>query len=126
MRFDFDDEQREIKDTARQFLSARFKPETVRRLAEEGSYDDALWSEVSELGWPGIAIGEEHGGQGLGMVELVILCEELGYACAPLPFLANAAAGIALELAGSNEQRAAHLPGIASGTARGAIAGKSV
>jgi alkylation response protein AidB-like acyl-CoA dehydrogenase len=126
MRFDFDDEQREIKDTARQFLSSRFKPETVRRLAEEGTYDDALWSEVSELGWPGIAIGEEHGGQGLGTIELVILCEELGYACAPLPFLANAAAGIALELAGSNEQRAAHLPGIASGSARGAIAGKSV
>jgi alkylation response protein AidB-like acyl-CoA dehydrogenase len=126
MRFDFDDEQREIKDTARQFLSSRFKPETVRRLAEEGTYDDALWNEVSELGWPGIAIGEEHGGQGLGTIELVILCEELGYACAPLPFLANAAAGIALELAGSNEQRAAHLPGIASGSARGAIAGKSV
>ena len=126
MRFDFDDEQREIKDTARQFLSSRFKPETVRRLAEEGTYDDTLWNEVSELGWPGIAIGEEHGGQGLGTIELVILCEELGYACAPLPFLANAAAGIALELAGSNEQRAAHLPGIASGSARGAIAGKSV
>ena len=46
MRFDFDDEQREIKDTARQFLSARFKPEKVRELAEAGTYDDALWTEV--------------------------------------------------------------------------------
>jgi alkylation response protein AidB-like acyl-CoA dehydrogenase len=126
MRFDFDDEQREIKETARHFLGARFKPEVVRRLAEEGSYDDALWAEVSELGWPGIAIAEEHGGQGLGTVELVILCEELGYACAPLPFLANAAAGMAIELAGSDEQRAEHLPGIASGERRGAVAGKSV
>ena len=126
MRFDFDDEQREIKDTARQFLGARFKPEVVRRLAEDGAYDDALWAEVSELGWPGIAIAEEHGGHGLGTVELVILCEELGYACAPLPFLANAAAGLAIELAGSDEQRAEHLPGIASGERRGAVAGKSV
>ena len=126
MRFDFNDEQREIKDTARQFLGSRFKPEKVRALAEAGEYDDSLWSEVAELGWPGIAIAEEHGGQGLGMVELMILCEELGYACAPLPFLSNAAAGMALELAGSDEQRAAHLPGIASGEARGAIGGMGV
>ena len=69
MRFDFDDEQREIKDTARQFLATRFKPEKVRELAEAGTYDDSLWSEISELGWAGIAIDEEHGGQGLGMVD---------------------------------------------------------
>ena len=94
MRFDFDDEQSEIKDTARQFLGSRFKPEVVRELAEDGTYDDSLWTEVSELGWPGIAISEEYGGQGLGMVELMILCEELGYACAPLPFLSNACAGL--------------------------------
>lgn len=126
MRFDFDDEQREIKDTARQFLSSRFKPDVVRRLAEEDTYDEALWTEVSELGWPGIAISEEHGGQGLGTVELVVLCEELGYACAPLPFLSNAAAGLILEGAGSDEQRARHLPGIASGEARGSVGGIDV
>jgi len=126
MRFDFDDEQREIKETARQFLAARFKPEVVRRLAEEGTYDDALWAEVSQLGWPGIAISEEFGGQGLGMVELVILCEELGHACAPLPFLSNAGAGLALEHAGSDEQKGTYLPGIASGEGRGAIGGMGV
>jgi alkylation response protein AidB-like acyl-CoA dehydrogenase len=126
MRFDFDDEQAEIKETARQFLAARFNPEKVRELAESGSYEDSLWSEVSELGWPGIAIAEEHGGQGLGMIELVVLCEELGYACAPLPFFANAAAGIAIAGAGSDDQQAAWLPGIASGEARGAIGDESI
>ena len=105
MRFDFNDEQGEIKGTAKQFIASRFKPDKVRELAEAGSYDDALWTEVSELGWPGIAIAEEYGGQGLGMVELVVLCEELGFACAPLPFLSNAAAGLAIEAAGSDEQK---------------------
>ncbi|MFN8151565.1 MAG: acyl-CoA dehydrogenase family protein [Solirubrobacterales bacterium] len=121
MRFDFDDEQREIKDTARQFLGTRFKPEKVRELAEAGAYDDSLWTEISELGWAGIAIDEEHGGQGLGMVELMILCEELGYACAPLPFLSNACAGLVLDVAGSDEQKERWLPGIASGEGRGAF-----
>ena len=121
MEFDFNDEQREIKSTARDFLSSRFKPEKVRELAEsESPYDDALWKEISELGWPGIAIPEEHGGQGLGTVELVILQEELGYACAPSPFVSNAVAGIFISEAGSDEQKAAWLPGIASGDERGA------
>ena len=121
MEFDFNDEQREIKSTARDFLSSRFKPEKVRELAEsESPYDDALWKEISELGWPGIAIPEEHGGQGLGTVELVILQEELGYACAPSPFVSNAVAGIFISEAGSDEQKAAWLPGIASGAERGA------
>jgi alkylation response protein AidB-like acyl-CoA dehydrogenase len=122
MNFGFDDEQQEIKRTARDFLGSRFGAETVRRLAEARTYDDALWDEICELGWPGIAISEVHGGQGLGTVELVILCEELGYAVAPTPFLSNAAAGLAIQLAGSDAQRAQWLPGIASGEARGAAA----
>jgi alkylation response protein AidB-like acyl-CoA dehydrogenase len=122
MDFGFNDEQEEIKRTAHEFLSARFPPEKVRELAEARAYDDALWREICELGWPGIAIDEARGGQGLGMVELVILCEELGYACAPVPYLSNAAAGLAIEVAGSDEQREGWLPGITSGEARGAAA----
>ena len=80
----------------------------MRELAEsESPYDDALWKQMCELGWPGIAIAEEHGGQGLGMVELVILQEELGYACAPSPLISNAYAGAVIEAAGSDEQKAA-------------------
>ena len=97
---------------------ARFKPDTVRDLAEGERYDDAHWSELAELGWPGIFIDEEHGGQGLVLVELVILLEELGYTLAPVPFLSNAAAGLALQYAGSPEQKAQWLAGIASGEAR--------
>jgi alkylation response protein AidB-like acyl-CoA dehydrogenase len=122
MDFGFSDEQAAIKETAREMLAKRSPLAKVREAAESRSYDDGLWKEICELGWPGIAIAEEHGGQGLGMVGLAILCEELGYACAPSPFLSNASAGLFVEHAGSDEQRERWLSGIASGHERGATA----
>src|SRR5947208_2198399 len=89
----------------------------MRELAESKTYADDAWSEIAELGWPGIFIDEEHGGQGLGVLELVILLEELGYVLAPLPFLSNAAAGLIVQDAGATER----LPGVASGQQRGTV-----
>jgi len=88
---------------------------------EASAYDPALWRELGELGWPGIAVSEEHGGQGLGVVELAVLLEELGYACAPVPFLGSALAALTIEHAGSPEQQERWLPGLASGELRGAL-----
>src|SRR5947209_9118632 len=122
MNFDFTDDQRAIKSTAREFLSARFTAERVRQLAEAGEYDDALWTQIVELGWPGIFIPEHHGGQELGTVGIAILMEELGYALAPAPFFSNAAAGLLVAHAGSDEQRERYLPGVAGGDRRGAVA----
>ena len=121
MNFDFTDDQRSIKSTAKDFLAARFKADKLRALAEAGEYDDAIWNEMRELGWAGIFIDEEHEGQGLGMVELAILTEEMGYALAPSPFLSNAAAGLLIQHAGSEEQKQRWLPGIASGEALGTV-----
>src|SRR5215208_4356506 len=122
MDFGFNDEQQAIKETAREMLAKRAPLSKVREAAESRTYDDALWKEICELGWPGIATPEERGGQGLGMVELVILCEELGYACAPAPFLSNALAGLVIDAAGSDDQRDRWLGGISSGEGRGSIA----
>jgi alkylation response protein AidB-like acyl-CoA dehydrogenase len=120
VNFDFSDDQSAIKRTAHDLIAERFKPDTVRELAESERYDDAHWKEIADLGWAGIFLSEEHGGQDLGIVELAILAEELGYAAAPVPFLANAAAGLALQHAGTDAQRERWLPGIASGDTRGA------
>ncbi|MET0512116.1 MAG: acyl-CoA dehydrogenase family protein [Thermoleophilaceae bacterium] len=121
MNFDFSDDQHAIKRTAKDLLADRFKMERVRELAEAGEYDEGVWNELCELGWAGIFIDEKYGGQGLGIVELIILMEELGYALAPLPFLSNAAAGLVLQAAGSDEQKERWLPGIASGELRGTV-----
>ncbi|MEJ7570386.1 MAG: acyl-CoA dehydrogenase family protein [Gaiellaceae bacterium] len=111
MNFDFTDDQQAIKRTAKDLLAQRFKPDTVRELAEAQRYDDANWSELSELGWPGIFVDEEHGGQGLGTVELAVLLEELGYALAPLPCVCKPAGGGALAPRPRHRHRGGGPPG---------------
>src|ERR1700749_3591924 len=115
MDFGLTDDQRDIQRTARELLADRAKPERVREHAEAGTTDDGLWKELAELGWPGIAVAEEHGGQGLGTVELAILSEELGRTVAPVPFLPSAMAAALIQAAGSDDQRARWLPGLAAG-----------
>ena len=115
MHFDLSEDQKEIKGVARELLAARSPWPKVRAAAEGGAYDPALWAELVELGWPGIAVDETYGGQGLGTVELAVLLEELGFACAATPFLSTAAAAAAIQAAGTDAQRERWLPGLASG-----------
>ncbi|MFL5864450.1 MAG: acyl-CoA dehydrogenase family protein [Solirubrobacteraceae bacterium] len=121
MDFDLTEDQREIKNVAREMLTARSPFAKVREAAEAAAYDDALWAEIVELGWPGIAVSEEHGGQGLGAVEMAVLLEELGYACAATPFLATAVAAAVIQAGGSDEQRGRWLRGLVSGELRAGI-----
>jgi alkylation response protein AidB-like acyl-CoA dehydrogenase len=122
MDFGFSDDQREIKRTARDLLGERAGAERVRELAEARRFDDALWRELCGLGWPGIALSEEHGGQGLGTIELAILAEELGRSVAAVPFLPSVMASAMIEQAGSSAQRERWLAPLAHGEITGALA----
>ena len=120
MYFDLTDEQQAIKSTARDFLAARYKSERIRELADsEHGFEQSDWDEMAELGWTGLALPEEWGGQGLGIVELAVLFEEMGYALAPSPLLSNTVAGLALSLCGSDDQRERLLRPLAEGKLRG-------
>ena len=121
MDFDLTDDQKEIKRVAKELLADRSPFAKVREAAEAGRYDDRLWRELCELGWPGIAVAEEHGGQGLGAVELAVLLEELGYACAATPFFSTAVAAAVIQAAGSPEQQSRWLPELASGESTAGI-----
>lgn len=121
MDFGLSDDQREIQRTARDLLAERARPERVREHAEARRLDEGLWRELCELGWPGIAVAEAYGGQGLGMVELSILCEQLGAAVAPVPLLPTVLAAVLIQSGGSEEQRSRWLPGLAAGGMVGAV-----
>ena len=123
MYFDLNDEQQQIKRTANEFLASRYKPERIRELIDsELGFEESDWKEMAELGWPGLALPEDHGGQGLGIVELAVVFEEMGYALATTPLLSNTVAGLALALCGSEEQKAEFLPQLAGGEKRGTVA----
>lgn len=121
MRFDLTDDQRAARDAINDLCRARWGSAAARRYGAGEDEGDALWGELAAAGWTGIAVAEEYGGQGLGTVELTLVCEELGRALAPAMFLGNAAAALLVDTAGDDEQRRRWLPGFANGDRRGAF-----
>ena len=119
MRFDLNDEQRAVRDAVDDLCRSRWSSQSAR--AYGGGGDDAFWGELSAAGWAGAAVAEEFGGQGLGTVELALVCEALGRSLAPSTFFGNAAAAVLLAAAGDHAQRERWLPGMAGGEARGAV-----
>ncbi len=124
MNFDFSDEQKHLQKTARRYLEKNSTAAAVRRVLEsEQGYDAELWSGLAEMGLTGAAIPEEHGGAGLGYLELCVIAEELGRALAPVPFSSTVYIFAEfLKLAGTPAQKTAHLPKIASGQRIGTFA----
>lgn len=118
MRFAFTDEQEEFRSVLRRFLEDKSPTTAVRRLMEtEDGCDRAIWKQLSgELGLTAIHIPESYGGQGYGHVELCIALEEMGRAllCAPY-FASTVMAATAILHSGTEDQKRALLPGIASG-----------
>jgi alkylation response protein AidB-like acyl-CoA dehydrogenase len=125
VNFDFSDDQKQLADQARRFLRERAGLKATRAVLDNDavSHDAALWKAVADMGWLGVAIPEEHGGAGLGRLELCLLAEEMGRALAPIPFSSTVyCLTEALLLAGSADQQLRLLPKIAAGELIGAFA----
>src|SRR4051794_26504365 len=71
--------------------------------ASPDRFDRELWSELARVGLLGVAVAEAYDGLGLGLVELSLVCEQLGRAVAPVPYVATACAGLVLATHGSAE-----------------------
>src|SRR6516162_8606842 len=124
MNFDFSDEQKQLRDEARKFLSEKCPPKAVRAVLDgKAAYDKQLWKGLAEMGFLGVAIPENFGGAGAGHLELCVIAEEMGRALAPVPFSSTVyLAAEALLLAGTDAQKQEWLAAIASGDAIGTLA----
>ena len=123
MDFSFSPDQTLLKNSARAFLDEHCKPAAVRLLWDDKRGEsETMWKEMAQLGWLGLALPEEHGGSGLGMVESAILLEELGRAACPGPYWPTALAATAIGETGSDAQKKRWLGAIAGGEARATVA----
>ena len=123
MEFALSGEQRQLEASLRGFLADRLRMERLRALSAAGSgHDPELWNGLVTQGVAGLAVPEEHGGAGLGVLDAAVAAESLGYHAAPASFAASAVmAPLALWLSGSKAQQDEWLPRVASGEVRMAV-----
>jgi 3-oxocholest-4-en-26-oyl-CoA dehydrogenase beta subunit len=117
--FDLTDEQQATIDVAAKLLGDKATPEAIRVVehADDLRFDRALWAAMADAGLLGIAVPTEHGGAGLGVLELCLVLEEVGRRAAPVPALASLAlGGLPVARWGTAAQQVALLPGVVAGT----------
>lgn len=115
-RLGFSEDQATLLDVATSFCAERSPMARVRRLIEdETGHDPAIWREIADLGWLGIAIPEAYGGSGLRLGEVVPVMEQMGRYMLAGPFFSSTLAAQALLAAGTEAQKQAVLPRIADG-----------
>lgn len=120
------EEQRIFQYSVREFCAATANVEQLRKLrdgADRIGYEPDVWVKMCELGWSGVLIPDQFGGTDMGMRTLGVVLEEIGVHLAPCPVLSTAILGVkALTLGGNEAQKQAHLPAIAEGSKRFALA----
>jgi len=117
MEFSFTEEQKLIKDAARDFLEKECPSDLVRAMEEDDrGYSPELWHKMAELGWLGLIFPEEYGGSGGDFLDLVFLLEEMGRYLAPVPLLETVIlGGLPILTAGTEKEKQEFLPKIAKG-----------
>ena len=120
----YDEGQQAVATESRRALEARVgKDDLLPLLQASGRYHEHFWTTAKEQGWTALALPEAYGGLDLGLVELGLIAHQAGRTLSGAPFLTSSfGAAKAIELYGSEEQRARWLPGLASGETIGAVA----
>jgi acyl-CoA dehydrogenase len=119
----FSEERALLAQSAGDLLAKRCDFAAVRAaMATPHGYDPALYRELAELGWLGLALPEAYGGSELPLSALVSVCEPMGQHVFASPFLSTTLAAQALLHAGNEQQRRSYLPELASGRALASLA----
>ena len=119
MDFALTPEQEALRELAGKVLGDHVTHERLKRLEAGGDwFDRGTWDALAETKLLGTAIPEEHGGAGLGFLELCLVLEQVGRTVAPIPAWATLVlAAQPIAEVGTPAQRARWLPAVASGEA---------
>ena len=125
MEIAFNEEHEELRRSVRRFLEDRSDEQAVRRTMDtEQGYEEDVWKQMAQqMGLQGLIVPAEHGGAGLGAIEMMVVMEEMGRALLCAPYLSTAVlAASALNEAGSEDGKKNLLPGIADGSTIATVA----
>jgi alkylation response protein AidB-like acyl-CoA dehydrogenase len=116
MNFLLSEQQLEIQRTVVRLLTERYDANAVHKVFDSATgFDENLWRDLADMGLTGLHLPEAYGGSQLELIDLAIVAEALGAAAAPVPLFGHWLAGLAINLAGDEEQKARWLPKLASG-----------
>jgi alkylation response protein AidB-like acyl-CoA dehydrogenase len=113
VKFDLSEDQQLLRSSTVDFLASESPIAVSREISEspgEG-FSREHWKKIAELGYLGLVLAENVGGQGMGPIELAIVCEEMGKVCFPGPYLDLVLAARVLELAGRERELAEIIDG---------------
>lgn len=124
MELSLNEEQEIIKRNARNFLTKECPTSLIRALEEdEEGFSPELWRKMADLGWMGLLLPLDYEGSGGSFLDLAVLLEEMGRACAPSWFFSTVVLGGQIILTfGTEEQKSRLLPGIGRGESIGTLA----
>ncbi len=117
MEFELTKEQKQIQKSVREFVKGEFKKDVILELEEKHEYPEKIWKKAAELGFIGIHFPEVYSGMGLGVMENILVAEELcrgDSSVGACLVLADFASEIILHF-GNEEQKSAWLPKVAEG-----------
>jgi alkylation response protein AidB-like acyl-CoA dehydrogenase len=117
MDFTLTTSQELLVRNAREFFHQRCPTTLVQALAlDDQGFPEPLWREIAALGWPGLLIADKWGGSNGDLLDVILLVEEMGYACFPSPFIQSAVvAAHVLSASPQHEQQQRSLPAMARG-----------
>jgi acyl-CoA dehydrogenase len=116
MDFTLTEEQEELRGLAASLFEKDASATRVEQVeAEDECFDRTLWAGLANAGLLGVALPEDVGGLGFGLVDLALVCEELGRVVAPVPLVWTTTAAMTIAAHGSEDQRSKLLPGVVSG-----------
>ncbi len=118
MDFALTEAQTEVAGLATRIFHDRLTQENRKHVEQSGDrFDDALWAQLAGAGLLGVALADDVGGAGHGLLELYALLAVAGATAAPVPLWSVLCTGaLPVERFGSPEQRKALLPGLTRGT----------
>jgi alkylation response protein AidB-like acyl-CoA dehydrogenase len=120
VEFTLDDDQQALQETVRTMLAEQAPSAYVREMvADDTAVSDALWAQMVDLGWVGLLVPEAQGGAGMGLLEMMVVLEEMGRLPLPGPFFSSA---VLATLAGRRLDLDDRLSSLAAGSTRGTVA----